>query len=163
MGWLQIVFGAALVAALLGVALYYAWRQVRALRRLRHLPDLPGAEARYVRRQAWRRLAGSVLMLVLAGLLAVVLVYLEAPTQQIADRSDTPLSSDERNVVNLWAGGWIAILLVLMVVVFLAAWDLWATRLYGVRELRKIQADRRAMIERQASRVRRERNGFGEN
>jgi hypothetical protein len=164
-GWLQIISGAALVATLLGVSSYYAWRQLRALRGLRRTPGLPDAEARYVRRQAWRRLVGCVLMLVMAGLLAVTLLYLEGPTQQIADRGvGLPPTPEERDFLSLWVGGWIAILLVLMAVVFLAAWDLWATRLYGVREMRKIQADRRAMIERQASRVRRQRNGLhGEN
>jgi hypothetical protein len=166
-GWPQIVFGAALVVALLGVSLYYAWRQVWALRRLRQMPDLPGAETRYVRRQAWRRLVSCVLMLMMAALLAVVLIGMEERAQQIADLREakraageqhTP-TQDETEFLNRWVGTWIAILLLLMVVIFLAAWDLWATRLYSVREMRKIQADRRAMIERQAARLRQQRNG----
>jgi hypothetical protein len=165
--WPQIVFGAALVVALLGISLYYAWRQVWALRRLRQTPDLPGAETRYVRRQAWRRLAGCVLMLVMAGLLAFVLIYMEGPVQEVAYLREAKRAAglphipaqDETDLLNRWVGSWIAILLMLMAVIFLAAWDLWATRLYGVREFRKIQADRRAMIERQAARMRRQRNG----
>ena len=67
---------------------------------------------------------------------------------------------EEKDFLHLWGGLWIAILLLLMAIIFLAAWDLWAIRLYSVREHRKIQADRRAMIERQAARMRRQRNGF---
>jgi len=36
--------------------------------------------------------------------------------------------------------------------------DLWSTRRYGFRQLRRRPADRRAMIERQATRLRQERN-----
>jgi len=166
-GWPQIVFGAALVVVLLGVSVYYAWRQVLALRRLRRLPDLPVAETHYVRRQAFRRLLSSALMLVMAGLLAIVLIAMEERAQQIADQTDaqrslgqpTVFTQDEMEFLNRWLGVWGSILVLLMVVIFLAAWDLWATRLYGVREMRKIQADRRAMIERQAARLRQQRNG----
>jgi hypothetical protein len=165
--WQQTVFGAALVVVLLGVSLYYAWRQARALRRLRQTPDLPAAETRYVRRQAWRRLAGCVLMLLMAGLLAAVLIAMEDRAQQIADQREAMRAAgqpyvppqDEMDFLNRWVGSWIAILLLVMVVFFLAAWDLWATRLYSVREHRKIQADRRAMIERQVARMRQQRNG----
>jgi hypothetical protein len=50
-------------------------------------------------------------------------------------------------------------LLVLMIVVFMAALDYWATRRYGLRQHRKIIDDRRAMIEREISRLRQQRNG----
>ena len=46
-----------------------------------------------------------------------------------------------------------------MAVIFLAALDFWATRRYGLHQHRKIIADRRAMIEREVSRLRQERNG----
>ena len=105
MGWPQIIFGAALIAALLFLALYYGWRQVVALRRLRLRPELPDEERRYQRRQAVGRLVNSVLLLVLAAL------------------------------------------------------DLLAIRRWGLRQFRKLQADRRAMIERQAARLREGRNG----
>jgi hypothetical protein len=106
-------------------------------------------------------------MLVMAGLLAVVLIAMEERAQQIADQTDaqrhsgkpTVFTPDEMAFLNRWVGVWGSILVLLMVVIFLAAWDLWATRLYGIREMRKIQADRRAMIERQAARLRQQRNG----
>jgi hypothetical protein len=53
----------------------------------------------------------------------------------------------------------VALLVVLLAVVVLAALDLLAIRRWGLRQFRKLQADRRAMIERQASRLRQGRNG----
>jgi uncharacterized membrane protein YbhN (UPF0104 family) len=165
-GWPQIVSGALLVAMLLFVALYYGWRQVRALRDLGGKPNLPAEEMRYERGTAYRRLFSSVLMLVLAGLLSALLVYLENPTQRVIDRRDAegapaPLTPQEKDTTRVWGWTWIAFLLVLLAVVLLAAIDLLATRRYGLKQYRKLQADRRAMLERQVGRMRRERNGDG--
>ena len=168
MSWQQIIFGAALIAALLLLALYYGWRQVLTLRRLRRNPDLPDEERRYQHRQAVRRLVNSVLMLVLAALLTGVMAYLENPTQQLVKQHDDAIAKGEkppertpeqRQLVLVWASWWVALLVVLLAVVVLAALDLWAIRTYGLRQFRKLQADRRAMIERQAARLRHGRNG----
>jgi flagellar biosynthesis/type III secretory pathway M-ring protein FliF/YscJ len=165
-GWPQIIFGAALIAALLFLALYYGWRQVVALRRLRLNPDLPGEERRYQHRQAVGRLVNSVLLLVLAALLTGVMVYLEPPTQQLVDQHAAAVAKGEkppertpeqRQLVLVWGWWWVAFLVVLLAVVVLAALDLLAIRRWGLRQYRKLQADRRAMIERQAGRLRQER------
>ena len=163
MGWPQTVFGALLVAALLFVSLYYAWRQLRALRALRGA-SLPDEEMRYERAKARLRLINSVLTLLLAGLLIAGLVYLEGPAQRLADEraaapDGQPLTPQERVFVRLYGWFWIAFMLILLAVVALAAVDLFSTRRYGLRQHRKLQADRRAMIERQAARIRQQRNG----
>ncbi|HZY91006.1 MAG TPA: hypothetical protein VFE78_39655 [Gemmataceae bacterium] len=169
MGWPQIIFGAVLVAALLFLALYYGWRQVVVLRRLRRNPDVPcGDERRYQHRQAVGRLVNSVLLLVLAALLTGIMAYLETPTQQLVRQHDEAvaggqappeLTPEQRRLVRVWGGLWVALLVVLLAVVMLAALDLWAIRRWGLRQYRKLQADRRAMIERQAARLRHGRNG----
>ena len=64
-----------LVAVLLGLAAYFAWRQVHALRSLPGIPNLSDEDRRYVRGQAWRRLACSVLMAVLAVLLSASFLF----------------------------------------------------------------------------------------
>jgi hypothetical protein len=156
--WPQIVFGGLLVAVLLFLSLFYAWRQVRALRELRARPNLPAEEVHYEHGKAWRRLINCGLTLVLAGLLAMALLYLEAPAQALADRppGSPPFTADQRDFVRLWGWNWIVILLVLLLVVALAGVDVWATHRYGLRQLRQLQADRRAMIERQVARLREE-------
>ncbi len=165
----QNLFGAALVAALAGLAGYYAWRQVAALRRLRAAGDTPDSERRFVLRQIVRRLVGSGLLAVLAVMLGGALLYLEPPARDLIDQIDahehlaagekpelTPEQKEFRRRYTLY---WIALLLVLLAVVGVVAVDMFATRWYGFREFRKIQADRRAMIERQVARLRQERNG----
>jgi ABC-type Fe3+ transport system permease subunit len=166
-GWPQIIFGAVLVAALLFLALYYGWRQVVALRRLRRNPDLPDDERRYQHRQAVGRLVNSVLLLVLAALLTGIMAYLETPTQQLINQDAAVApgekpperTPEQRQLVLIWGWWWVAFLVVLLAVVVLAALDLWAIRRWGLRQYRKLQADRRAMIERQAARLRHGRNG----
>jgi hypothetical protein len=166
LGWTQIVFGALLVAALLFLSVFYAWRQLRLLAQLRRQPDLPSEEGRHNRNQAVRRLVSSGLLLVLAGLLTFILIYLEPRAQRYVNQIDaTPAgethqpTSYDRGLARIYGGHLIAFLLVLMAVVLLAGYDLWATRRYGLRQYRKIQDDRRLMIKRQLNRLREEGNG----
>jgi hypothetical protein len=163
-GWPQIVSGAILAALLLALAGYYGWRQALALAELRRKPDLPVEERRYRRSQAYRRLAGSVLMACLGLLLVGALLWLEAPAQRLADERDAqpasqPLSPEQRSFALLYGWYFLIFLVVLLVVVGLAAWDYLATRRYAQREHRRLVADRRAMLTRQMNRLRQERNG----
>jgi len=157
----EIVFGLVLVLGLLGLSGYFAVRQVMQLLWLRQ-QVLPDEERRYERRKAWRRLVGSGMTLVLAGLLAVLLPYYQEVLHHLPRPGEPPVenpSSEQKLVARVYIGGWIVLLLVLLALLALAAVDLLATRLYGLRQYRKLQADRRAMIERQANRMRRDRNG----
>lgn len=162
----EIIFGAFLIGALLFLAVFYAWRQLCLLRRLRGAQDLPGEEQRYYRRQAIRRLVSSGLLLLLAGLLAFILVYVEPRAQQLVNQIDAAPPGEphqptphDRSLAHVYGGYLIAFLLVLLAVVLLAGYDLWTTRRYGLRQYRKIQEDRRLMIQRQLTRLREEGNG----
>jgi hypothetical protein len=158
MGWPLAVFGGLLAAGVLAVAVAWGWRQLRALRRLGDDPDLADDERRRQRYQAWRRLAGCVLMLLLAGLLAGALLCLEDRAERLAPKAPdwTP---DERSFLRFYTLYWIALLLVLLALMIVTGYDLWALRRQARREHRQLQADRREMIERQVGRLRQERNG----
>ena len=160
MGWSQIVFGSVLVAVLLLLSGYYGRRQFVVLRRLRN-ETLPGEEARHERSKAVRRLVSCGLLLVLGLLLACVLSWIEPQTQQILDAYkgviDPEYTDAEKQLIRVWTGSWIAILVLLLIVVAFAAVDLWSTRGHALRQFRKLQADRRAMIQRQTGRLREER------
>jgi flagellar biosynthesis/type III secretory pathway M-ring protein FliF/YscJ len=167
-GWTQIIFGAVLVLVLLFVAILYIVRQIIALRRLRAAEEMPLEEHAYLYSRARRRLITSLLMFLLGGMLVVDLLFLEVPAQQLADHQHErmqregdvpPLDEEQRSFARVYGWFFIFFLIVLMVVVFMAALDYWATRRYGLRQHRKIMDDRRAMIEREISRLRRERNG----
>jgi hypothetical protein len=169
--WSEIVIGWLLILALLALSGYYGRQQVQSLRHYRHDGPgggLPDEEIRYERRKAYRRLVSCILTLVLAVLLATLLTVYEWPAHQLAEQragfdreTAPPLAAADTPLLRAWAWTWIAFLVVLMLVVFLAAFDLYSTRRYALRQYRKIQADRRAMIERQANRMRRDRNGHG--
>ena len=167
MGWPQIIFGAVLVLVLLGTSILYIVRQIVALRRLRAAEEMALDERAYLHSRARRRIVTSILLLLLGVMLAGALVYLEAPAQRLADEQaakeqqgdKTPLDAEQKLFARLYTSFWILFLLVLMAVIFLAALDFWATRRYGLHQHRKIVADRRAMIERELSRLRQERNG----
>jgi hypothetical protein len=166
--WSEIVFGSLLVLLLVGLSVYFGRQQVLSLRKLRNSPDVPDEEMRYERRKAYRRLVSCSLTLVLAGLLAGLLAFYELPTQRIAEGreklgpgSAPAWTEQERGLIRVWSWTWMAFLLVLMAVLALAGLDLLSTRRYALRQYRKLQADRRAMIERQANRMRRDRNGYG--
>jgi MFS family permease len=166
-GWAQIIFGVVLVLVLLFVAILYIVRQILTLRRLRAAEEMVLEERAYLHGRARRRLVTSLLLLLLGIMLAGALIYLEAPAQQLADdrdamrqQGDAPeLNPEQRGFARAYLIFWILFLLILMAVIFLAALDYWATRVYALRQHRKIIDDRRAMIEREVSRLRRERNG----
>lgn len=161
MSWSQIVFGVALVIVLLGLAGFYAWQQVRVLRRV-GAGESGSEEGVHLRRQAWRRLVGSALMVLLAVQLAGALLFLEGPAQQLADRVDAegPQATEgpeQEAFGNFYGYYWIAFLLLLLVWVVLAGIDWWAVRRFGLRQLHRLQDDRRAMIARQSALLRQRR------
>jgi hypothetical protein len=152
--------GALLVAVLLSLSTFYAWRQLQMLRRLNAGTDLSPEEALWRRRQAWRRLIGCALMFVMAVLVAVAHLFLEIPTQQIADQGGAAAATEEQRwMLKLWGGVWEAVLVLLMALLAVAGVDLWSTRRFTVRQMRRIQEDRRAAIQEEIIRHKRDRNG----
>ncbi len=160
------MFGVALVVGLLGLAAFTAWRQLRVLREGPSGPAVQGEETVHLRRRAWRRLVCGGLMLVLAVLLAGDLLYLEGPAQQLVNRVDAEGGEvvdepEEKRFSNFYGYYVIAFLLVLLALVLVAGFDLWSVRRFGMRQLRRLQADRRAMIARQSALLRQQRGQGG--
>lgn len=155
---LEHVFVSLIIVVLLGLAGYYGWRQVQTLRLLPLQENLPPEDRSYVRNQAWRRLACCGLMVLLAALLmGTYLLGLEGQ----AKKHDGLSAAEQRQFVHLYTYIWITILVFLLSLLGMAAFDLWAIYRFGLRHHRQIQADRRAMLERQVARMRTERNGHG--
>lgn len=151
----ELIFGSILVTGLLAVAGAVGWVQVRALVRLRTTPALPDEERTYERRRAWRWIVGSALMALMAALLVAQFILWEWRIKHLVQ----PVPAEEKVYVRLWGGALVALLLALLAVVILTAFDLMATRSHYLKQYRKLRADRRAMIERQAERLRAEREG----
>jgi hypothetical protein len=172
----QLIVGILLDAALLALAIYYGWRQLRASRHPIEGIEPESPEGLYRRKQIRRRLVSSGLMLIMAAQLAGALVYLEDRAQQQADRADAraeareqgkaqaPPTAEERSFARLYGAYWLVFLLVLLAVVVLAFADLLSTRRFALKAHRQLQAERREMIARQIARLRQEkqeRNGHG--
>jgi len=163
---MQIVLGVAFIVILLAMAGYFVWQQLQARRTLRTSPDLDPEERRYLQGQVWRRLICSGLMVLLAGMLATSF-YLEGPASQLVREGEAnrergerlPPTPEQEQFVTLYSAYWVAFLLVLLAVVMLAGVDFFAIRNYGMRQLRRIRADRRAMLEGELARLRSQRNG----
>jgi hypothetical protein len=164
---MQLICVALAIATLLVLAFLYGWRQVVELRRLGERPELPAAERRQQRRQAYRRLVNCALLAVLAVMLAGAQLFLEQRADDLIDQreaqsqqdgAEPPLTQEQRDFASLYAGYWIACLVVLLAIVALAGIDLWETRRLGLREHRKLLDDQRGMLQRQIARYRQQRD-----
>src|SRR5262245_8451399 len=159
---------AALVGMLLLIAAHYLRKSVRTLRQTNPQFEMLPDEREYLRRQEWRRVVNSALMLLLAALLVGSYAFgLQERAddigrqreQQAVDGQKPPPTDEQRDFGRLFAGYVIGILLLLGGIVTLAGLDFFATRRYALAQLRKIQTDRRAMLERHITRWREERDG----
>jgi hypothetical protein len=166
----QVVVTLALILILGGLAGVFFWRQLRLLRQPPDDETASEEDRQHFRRQAWRRLVSAVLLGVLALLLAGSLL-IEGRAEEISEESKaaqargeaTGPTDEQKPFIRFYTGYWIAFLLILFGVIALAFCDVLAIRRYGQRHFAKIQADRRAMIERQAAKMRGERNGHSNN
>ena len=164
MGTGQFVFGVLIVVLTAALGAYYAWRQLQTLRRLRGDTALPDDERRFLRNQAWRRLAGAVLMLVFAGFF-VGIFFLEEPIMQIVRQGEDAraraetgqLDQSQKDFVRGYFGYVIVLLLLVLGFIAIAGYEIFAIRRYSVRQMRRIQDDRRAMIARQWALLRQQR------
>jgi hypothetical protein len=164
---LQLICVALAIPVLLGVAFVFGWQQCVALRGLRNRPELPLAESRQQRGQAYRRLLTCGLLALLALLLAGARLFLEERADNLIDEqraqaqeegAEPPFTPEQRNFARFYGAYWIGCLVVLMAVVGLAGIDLWETRRRGLRERRKLLDDQRVMLRRQITRLRQERD-----
>jgi hypothetical protein len=161
-----LAFGAVLVAVLVGVAVYFGRRQLRALRALRSASDLGPEDRIYIRSQAYRRLVCSVLLLVLAGLWTGYF-FLEGPLRQVererveqtAQDPSAPVQPEHKDFLRHYTAYSIAVLLVLMLLLLLAAADVWAIARFGQRHHRQLRADLQATLADDLARLRKQGNG----
>jgi hypothetical protein len=162
----QIIFGIGLAIALVGLALFYAWRTLRALRGLRDKLEMPAEDQKYFRQQGYRRLICCGLMCALAAMM-VGSFALEGPANELIRKGEAArerneqaqLEPEEQQFFARFRGYWIGFLLLLLSIIVLAGIDFLAIRRYGAQQFRKIQADRREMLEREVIRLRSQRNG----
>jgi hypothetical protein len=166
----ELAFGLVLVIGMLGLGSFYLWRQVQTLRSL-HGEQFSASEETYLRARAWRRLIGSVVMVVLALFLAGS-CFLEGEYQSFiqergpATENETQpppenkiLKPEEKDFLRRFTIYWIIALLLLFTFVIIAAFDTWATLRFGLQQHRQLQRDQKLALEQQIRQIRRESNG----
>jgi hypothetical protein len=160
---LELAYAIVIVVVLMALAVFFGIRQIRVLRSLPRLPSLAPADRAYQKGQAWRRLANSVLMAILAVLLAgTYWLGQERRAAELGRQRDAARASgaeaapatDELQFVRQYSAFWAFVALLLLVMVGLAFYDLWAIRRFARKQLRQIQADRREMIEQHVAELR---------
>ena len=162
--------GLLLASMLLALGIGSGLRQRRTLRRLRAEKYMPSDERAYLRRQAWRRLLTSCVLVVIGGMLAGAYVSgMEARANEIAgrqkqadarpdpsadpgrpadDAAKPPPSEEDKQFVKFYGTYWIVILLLLFGAVCLAVFDFFATRWYFMAQYRRIKADHESKLQR---------------
>jgi uncharacterized membrane protein YjgN (DUF898 family) len=156
-GFSEALFGILLVVVLLTVAGIFAWRQFKTRRFVARERSLPPEERGYLIRQTRRRLICSVLMVLFAAFL-VGWYFIESNLPELKPAADHEAGTGHP-LVELVAYYWITALLVLFGIFALAGMDFFATARYGMHQRKLLEIERRAALELEAARLRRDRNG----
>jgi hypothetical protein len=150
-----------LAFVLAAIALVSLRFQVRNWRRLRN-ESLASDDRRYLRGQAQRRTINSVLLLVLAGMLAGA--YLAGGQQELnriaglrVQEPPGEQTPEDREFVKSMAIYWSAFLILLFFVIVIAIGDYTATSLYGRQQLRRIRNEQRTLLERDLAVIRQQK------
>ncbi len=162
-GWIgpvtfaELFFGILLVVVLLGLAGFFAWRQFKTRRDLAADRSMPALERGYLLRQTRRRLLCSVLMVMFAGFL-IGWYFIEANLPDLKQAAEQDPGTTPP-LLEMVAYYWITALLVLFGILALAGMDFFAVARYGLHQKKQLEVERRAALEIEAARLRKERNG----
>jgi len=143
------------VTVIAALALGYRQLKVRSWLKA-HEVSLSPEDIAYHRWSIARRLIGCAMLLLLGGLIAGIYVFdiangleeLNALGNKVKGM-DQKLTAEQESFVYFSLRYVIVLLLVLMLIFFLAGWDILAIRRFGARHRQRIRDDRRAMLERQ--------------
>ena len=155
---LELAFGIGLALLLVAVASYFGYRQQQTLKQLRHDTDLSLDDRRYLHRQVVRRLFNSALLIVLAAFLAGW-YFLEPDLEGLRPADPAAeLPESAKQSLRFLTLYWITALLVFLVVMVLAVYDMLATARFGARHRRQLVDDRRAALQDEVERLQRDRH-----
>lgn len=157
---LEVILGGLLAVVLVGLAVFFIWQQKKTLQGLKS-GQPPGREDRlYLRKQVNRRLVCSFLMMVIAGMLVGWVFVDRELSERPLDQDDIDraepgkIFKEKTEIGGIKILYWVAILVVLFAILFLAIIDLMATARFGLRQHRQLEAERKAMLEEEVARWR---------
>lgn len=138
---LGIAVGLGIAAVLLAVAAYFAQRQQHILQHLRFSTTLTKDHRRYLLKQSWRRLFGSLLLVVLAVMLVGSLFLDYEPTPPEVDLEAAKQS------IRFLSAYVMAMLLVVLLILVVAVFDFWATARFGVEQRKQLVQEHQELLE----------------
>jgi hypothetical protein len=144
---LELTVAIIMAAVLVGVAGYFIVRQRQTLRNVAADAAMSEEQRRYLTRQAWRRIFGSVLLLGLAGMLVGSLFFDYEPLRKPIDQVPEAEKEAAKFAVRVIGVYWVAFLLVLLAVMALAVFDFWATARFSLQQQRALFQQHQDMLE----------------
>jgi hypothetical protein len=149
----EIGIGLALAGVLIFLAVFFSLRQRHTLAQLRLDGELSAEDRLYFIRQVRRRLICSLLMVIFAGMLVGWFFLGDVPKPMEGE----PIPDEVKDTIRFMTVYWIIALFVLLAILFLASFDFLATARFGMRRVRQLENDRRAVLEMEAAKLRRRR------
>jgi hypothetical protein len=144
---LEITVAILIAAILVAVAVYFIVRQKQTLRTIRSDADMPAEQRAYLWRQFQRRLVGSILLILLAGLLvgSLFLDYepLRKPIEQVP-AAEQEAAKQAFRIVSIY---WMTFLMLLLVMLAIAVFDFWDTARFGVQQQKLLFQQHQEMLE----------------
>jgi hypothetical protein len=92
----------------------------------------------------------------MALIIAYAIAYLEVPAQHGANHV---LDAEQRTFAKHYGATWLTILSLLVLLLFLTAWDLWILRRRGALAQQRLRAERQVLQDREAA-LRRRQQGI---
>jgi hypothetical protein len=136
----EIAIGLVIAAILVAVAVYFVRRQRHLLQHLRMSTELAKDHRRYLLKQSWRRMFGSLLLVVLAVMLvgSLFLDY-EPPLPE----ANPEAAKEALPFLVVYV---IVMLLVVMLLLVVAVFDFWATARFGVEQRKQLVQEHQELL-----------------
>jgi hypothetical protein len=140
-----IVLGISIAAILVAVAGFFIYRQSLTLKTLRTDTTLAPEQRKFLTNQCWRRLAGAVALILLAGMMIGAL-FLNYDPQQTADGMLVDRQKAREAVHGLFYY-FVTMILLVLVTLALAIIDFWATARHGLQQQRQLVQEHQQLLE----------------
>jgi anaerobic C4-dicarboxylate transporter len=144
---LELTAGSLIAIITFVTAAYFIWRQGATLQVLRFSPHLPLDQRRYLAKQCWRRVFGSLVLALLAVLLFGSLFLDYEPLRKPIDQLPLVEQEAAKQAFRFISLYWIAVLMFVMAVVALAVFDLWATTRFGVQQQKRLFQEHQEILQ----------------
>jgi hypothetical protein len=144
---LEMTVAMLIAAMLVAVAAFFIVRQQQTLRTVRADAGMDAEQRRYLLRQSQRRLFGSFLLFLLAGMLVGSLFLDYEPLHKPIEQVQPELQEAAKQAFRVLSLYWMAFLMLLLAVMALAVFDFWATARFSVQQQKLLFQQHQEMLE----------------